>query len=350
MSTIQSIYPASGSSDRAVLLINLGSPSSPRVEDVRQYLETFLMDERVISMPPFWRKLLVKGLIGPLRSPRSARSYSKIWDAETQTFPLVRHSAEVAERLRRHLDLTVALAMRYGTPSMQEALAGLAERGVRKLYILPLYPHYTRSSFETAMVHALETHKALGLSMELIPLSAYYNKPSYRQALADSVRPYLSEPFDKLIVSMHGIPLSHLSRPCTACNGATHYCLDRQHSYEEEATCYRLHCERTTEWLRLDLGLRPQQIELVYQSRLGRHEWIKPYFAERVRQWASEGARRIVVVSPAFAVDCLETLEEIDQEYRNTFMRTGGESFTYVPCLNSCASFIEMLAELVPQS
>lgn len=349
---IQSLYlPATESGahgGEAVLLINLGSPASPSLEDVRQYLSTFLMDERVISIAPFWRRLLVNGIIVPRRAPYSAANYRKIWEPETQTFPLVRHSALIARALCDALLLPVALAMRYGQPSMEEALQRLYACGVRRVYVLPLYPQYARSSFETAVVHALETHQCLELEgMELISLPAFYSDEGYRRVLADSVRPYLEEPFDKLVVSMHGIPLSHLSGPCQRDNGNAQHCREHQHSPQEGETCYRLHCERSVEYLREYLGLNPKQIELVYQSRLGRHEWIKPYFATRVRQWAREGSERIVVVSPGFACDCLETLEEIQHEHRSTFLSRGGKSFVYVPCLNSTPAFVTALADII---
>lgn len=343
----RSVYGAQYASEEGVLLINLGSPLSPRVEDVRLYLETFLMDERVISLSPFWRSLLVKRLIVPRRAPYSAGNYRQIWDEETQSFPLLRHSALLAEALSIRSERAVALAMRYSSPTMEQALRELHALGIKRVRVLPLYPHYTRSSFETAVVHALDEVLRLGLPLELDFAPAFYDHPRYRQVLADSVRPYLKDPFDKLVVSMHGIPLSHLSAPCRAENGRTDYCLGRHHSPQEAQTCYRLHCERSVEMLREDLGLRHEQIELVYQSRLGRHEWIKPYFANRVKQWAGEGVRRVVVVAPGFVTDCLETLQEIQMQYKETFETTGGQELRYIPCLNSSAEFVEVLHDLI---
>lgn len=343
---IQSIYGAQYAQSEGVLLINLGSPASAEVSDVRQYLETFLMDERVISMPYFWRSLLVRRLIVPRRAPHSARNYRKIWEEETKTFPLVRHSATIAQSLSHQIKQPVALAMRYSAPTMADALEGLSRLGVERVKVVPLYPHYTRSSFETAVVHALAERDRLGLKLSLDIVPAFYNDELYREVLAESIRPYLTQPFDKLIVSMHGIPLSHLSRPCRANNGAVH-CANRQHSPQEEATCYRLHCERTVRFLQQDLALAPERVELVYQSRLGNHEWIKPYFATRVKQWAREGTERLLVVSPGFICDCLETLEEIQVELRHAFLSSGGREFTYIPCLNSSERFIEVLSRII---
>lgn len=341
--SIRPLYGDEYASEEAVLLINLGSPISPEVDDVQRFLGTFLMDERVISISPFWRSLLVRQVIVPLRAPHSSRNYRKIWDDETKTFPLVRHSALIAHKLSQSMHCPVALAMRYSVPSVDDALQALVAIGAKRVKVLPLYPHYTRSSFETSAVHVLARSRELGLDMELWVLPTFYHDAGYRRALADSVRPHLQEPFDKVIVSMHGIPLSHLSRPCRVDNGNTRHCHSRQHSPQEIATCYRLHCERTTDYLCRDLGLRADQIELVYQSRLGWHEWIKPYFSRRVKQWAREGTKRVVVLSPCFVCDCLETLEEIEVGYRQAFLASGGKSFTYVPCLNSGDAFIEVL-------
>lgn len=305
------------------------------------------MDERVIAISPVLRTLLVKGIIVPRRSKYSADNYRCIWDAEAKVFPLVKHSADIADKLSNRMGCVVGLAMRYGNPCMDDTLRTLEALGIQRVQVLPLYPHYTRSSFETAVVHALDRCRSLGLGLELLPIGAYYSDKLYRRTLADSVRPYLSVDVDKLIVSMHGIPLSHLSRPCRAENGWVGRCVQRMHSPEERATCYRLHCEETVEFLREDLGLETRQIELVYQSRLGRHEWMRPYFADRVKRWAKEGAKRIAVVCPGFVCDCLETIYEIDIEYREEFLRYGGEHMTYIPCLNSSEALISVLANLI---
>lgn len=333
--------------EEAILLVNLGSPASPSVADVSTYLRTFLMDERVISLPPLLRSLLVKRIIVPQRAKYSAVNYQMIWDQERRLFPLVAHSASIAEALSQRSRRIVALAMRYGAPSMDAALSSLAHLGVRRVVVVPLYPHYTRSSFETAAVHALARQKALRLPLELSVVDAYYHEPAYRRALAEHVRAYLRDDIDKLIISMHGIPLSHLPMPCRGRNGDTCYCHNRIHAPQESATCYRLHCEESAALLRQDLGLAPERIELVYQSRLGRHEWMKPYFADRVRYWAREGAQRIAIVCPGFVCDCLETLYEIDVEYRQAFMQSGGVEYHYIPCLNSSESFVTALNEII---
>ena len=202
------------------------------------------------------------------------------------------------------------------------------------------------------MAYALEEARRLGLSLRFRLLPPFYREESYRRVLSEQVRPYLSEPFDRLIVSMHGIPLSHIPKECRQHNGHTDYCAHRRgwHERHAEEDCYRLQCEETRAQLQQDLGLEDGQVELVYQSRLGRHEWMRPYMSERIQRLAHEGAERIVVVCPGFVCDCLETIQEIDSYYRSEYLHSGGKSFTYVPCLNSSPAFVRVLGELIERT
>lgn len=337
---------------RAVLVVNLGSPRSPKVDDVRAYLSEFLMDKHVINLAYPLRAALVKGIIAPRRAPYSAENYKTIWDEASQTFPLITHTARIACGLSEQIKLPVAMAMRYGEPSAVEALEALSRMHcVEEVIVLPLYPHYTRSSFYTAVEHIYKEAGRLGVPYRLLCVRPFYDHPLYRETLANSVRPYLSKPFDKLIVSLHGIPLSHLSKACARDNGTTNYCFERaaQHRNQEDEPCYRLHCESTAQFLVQDLGLEASKVELVYQSRLGWHPWLKPYMKERIEQLVGEGAKNILVVCPGFVCDCLETYYEIDEEYHEEFLSSGGASFTYIPCLNSSSACIHLLCTLVSE-
>lgn len=351
--SIQSIYGARFYFQRrAVLVVNLGSPRSPEVADVRSYLTDFLMDEHVISLHHLLRTILVKGIIAPHRAPYSAQNYRTIWDEETKTFPLIAHTARIAEGLSERMRLPVAMAMRYGEPSAATALEALEQlRGLEEVVVLPLYPHYTRSSFFTAVEHIYREAKRLGVSYELLCVRPFYDHQLYREVLASSVRPYLNRPFDRLIVSLHGIPLSHLAKPCAQHNGDTSFCYNRVEAHRDVTSepCYRLHCECTAKYLAQDLGLESSRVELVYQSRLGWHPWLRPYMKERIQQLPTEGVKDILVVCPGFVCDCLETYYEIDEEYHEEFLAAGGRSFTYIPCLNSSADCIDLLARLVDE-
>ena len=228
------LYGAHYTSRRAVLVLNLGSPDSPEVSDVATYLHDFLTDRRVVGLGRRTRHFLVDRIIIPRRAPRSAENYRTIWDDEEKTFPLIAHTASIADQLSRQRQCPVAVGMRYGNPSTAEALCALAALpSVEELVIAPLYPHYAQSSYETAVAFVLEELNRLKLRpMKLSLLPAFYDAPEYRSVLADHVREHLPEHFDRLVVSMHGIPTSHLHKACRARNGHTSHCLDRRGWHE----------------------------------------------------------------------------------------------------------------------
>ena len=348
------LFGAEFPAGRATLLLNLGSPDSPSVPDVRDYLHTFLMDRRIIGISYPLRYFLVHHLVVPRRAPKSAAHYRTIWDADAQNFPLISHSASIAQQLAELRREPVAVGMRYGHPGTGEALEALAALpDIEEVVIAPLYPHYARSSYETAVAFALEEIRRLGLRPMRLRLQApFYGETAYRTALADSVREYLTEPFDRLVISMHGIPLSHIPKACREHNGHSAHCADRRtwHERHGEEDCYRLQCEETRRYLAEDLGLEPERVELVYQSRLGFHDWLQPYMARRVKEFAREGAERIAVVCPGFVCDCLETIQEIDDQGRADFLEAGGKSFTYIPCLNSSTAFVTALSTLLDKT
>lgn len=326
-----------------LVVMNLGSPSGVEVADVRSYLREFLMDKRVISLPRLFRWILVHGLISRVRAPRSAAKYARLWDREAQAFPLITRGRQLASELATLMGTTVHCAMRYGSPSVEEVLGEIVrlEEG-RPIILLPLYPHYAQSSYETAVVHFCQKALQFGVWERLRVLPPYFDHPLYIEALAQSIQPYLQEPFDRLVLSYHGIPIKHLPRGCDHANPAkcspTALCA---------SMCYRYHCARTTEQLCARLGLESHRVEHCYQSRLGHVPWLKPYFADRMRSLPLSGVRRIVVAAPGFAADCLETLIEVQEEGRDLFLRHNGVSFTYVPCLNDDRAFVRCLAELI---
>ena len=241
------LFGAEFPAGRATLLLNLGSPDSPSVPDVRDYLRTFLMDRRIIGISYPLRYFLVHHLVVPRRAPKSAAHYRTIWDADAQNFPLISHSASIAQQLAELRREPVAVGMRYGHPGTGEALEALAALpDIEEVVIVPLYPHYARSSYETAVAFTLEEIRRLGLRPMRLRLQApFYGETAYRTALADSVREYLTEPFDRLIISMHGIPLSHIPKACREHNGHSTHCADRRtwHERHGEEDCYRLQCE-----------------------------------------------------------------------------------------------------------
>jgi ferrochelatase len=328
-------------SQKAVLLVNLGSPDSPSVPDVRRYLGEFLMDKYVIDVPFLLRKLIVGGFILPFRPKRSAEAYRAIWWKEGS--PLVVISRTVHKLLAERLDVPVELAMRYGNPSIPAGIERLQSQGVKDVFVVPLYPHYAMSTVTTVVEAVEDAVRRLGANMNLKILEPFYNESRYIDALVESARPYTTEEFDHLLVSYHGLPERHLRKT----DPTGKHCLSVDNccntSSDAHAVCYRHQVIRTTEAFTEKLGIPADKVTLSFQSRLGKDAWLKPFTVEEAQRLASQGVKRLLVMCPAFVSDCLETLEEIGIGIRDDFLAAGGESFQLIPCLNDNARWIEVL-------
>ncbi|HHN67643.1 MAG TPA: ferrochelatase [Thermopetrobacter sp.] len=311
----------------ALVLVNLGSPDAPTAAAVRRYLRQFLSDRRVVEIPrAVWWPLL-HGVILPLRAPRTAAKYRAIWNHETGRSPLLEITARQAAALQERLSdaARVAWAMRYGTPAIDAVLRELTAAGHRRIAVLPLYPQYsatTTASVADAVAAALSAMR----HQPAVRLGApYHDHPAYIAALAQGVRDHVAgldwRP-EVLLASYHGLPRAFVKR----------------------GDPYEAHCEETTRLLRQ--ALPEVDIRLSYQSRLGRGEWLTPYTEEVLKALAAEGVKNVSVITPAFAADCLETLEEIGLEAAETFRAAGGENFSVAPCLNDSAPGVALLEEL----
>ncbi len=334
---------------RAVLLLNLGSPDSTSVADVSRYLNEFLGDERVIDKPgsAFLRSILVKRIIIPRRAVNSAKAYASIWtDAGS---PLIVTSERSRDALRPLVGCTVDLAMNYGTPSIADALRRLSAAGVGRLLLFPQYPHYAMSSWETVVAKVHSEAATIAPKMRIECVLPYYADVDYIDALVESARPYLSKPHDHLLFSYHGIPVRHLTKAdssrahcqvvpdcCNVCSPA-------------HATCYKAQVAHTTRAFVARAGLDPARHSISFQSRLVGEPWLEPYLDHEIARLAKEGRKRLLVIAPAFVTDCLETLEEIREAGKETFLHAGGEWFEHIPCLNDQPVFIRFLAGRVKQ-
>lgn len=337
--------PTGSRSDRGVLLVNLGSPDSTSVPDVRRYLDQFLMDERVLDTPWLIRRFIVSALILPRRPAATAEAYEKVWRPGGS--PLMVISREVHRLLQAKVTFPVELGMRYGNPSIEAAIRGLVERGgpsMSEIFMIPLYPHYAMSSFETVVVEAERVVKKLGLKLALKTRPAFYEDPLYIEALAASARPYLDKGFDHLLFSYHGIPERHLrkSDPTHAHCLATPDCCSV--ASPAHATCYRAQVFRTTQLVVQKAAIPPSKYSVSFQSRLGRDPWLKPYTDFEFDRLAAQGVKRMLVICPAFVSDCLETLEEIGMRGREQFLAAGGEDLQLIPCMNDHPLWIEALS------
>ena len=330
---------------RAIVLMNLGSPDSTEVKDVKRYLDEFLMDERVIDKPWLLRALLVKGIIVPFRAPKSAEAYKSIWTDEGS--PLIVISNQLRDALDKEIDEPVAIAMRYGNPSPKAAFDSLVEKhpDLEEVIAVPLYPHYAMSSFETAVAYAKEQYKKEGYRFKLTFIKPFYDNTEYIEALCESIKPYLEQDYDQVLFSYHGIPERHVVK----CDPTGKHCLKVANCCEvpseAHAYCYRHQCWTTTNLVGDKLGIPKEKRGFSFQSRLGRDPWLKPYTAVRLEELPKEGVKKVAVVCPAFVSDCLETIEEMGEEGQEIFLHAGGEKFTLIPCLNVHPLWVSALAK-----
>jgi ferrochelatase len=331
---------------RAVLFANLGSPDSPTVPDVRRYLDQFLMDPYVIQLPWLLRRMIVSLFVLPARPKRSAHAYESIWTPRGS--PLVALSMDLLDAVRQQTSVPVAMAMRYGNPSIEGELLKLAQLpGVTEILFLPLYPHYAESTVLTSIREAERVIAAHKLQVALRVPAPFYDNPDYIKALVASTQPALSQPFDHVLFSYHGLPELHI----TKADPTGSHCLKSatccQTPSPAHATCYRHQVLRTTEEFVRSAGLRADQYSVAFQSRLGRAKWLEPATENMLKELAGKGVKKLLVLCPAFVTDCLETLEEIEIQGAETFKSAGGESLVLVPCLNANPQWASTLASWI---
>jgi len=334
---------------RAIVLMNLGSPDSTEVKDVKRYLNEFLMDERVIDKPWLLRALLVKGIIVPFRAPKSAEAYKSIWTDEGS--PLIVISKQLRDALDKEVEEPVAIAMRYGNPSPKAAFDELVQKNpdLEEVVAVPMYPHYAMSSYETAVDYAVEQHKTGGYKFKLTTIKPYYDNAEYIHALIESIRPHLSNEWDHILFSYHGVPERHIYKGDVTgqhCLKVPNCCdvPSAAHQY-----CYRHQCWVTTKIVTERLNISKDKFTFSFQSRLGRDPWLQPYTAQMFEELPKKGVKKLLVVCPAFVSDCLETLEEIAEEGKESFMHAGGESFEMIPCLNVHPLWVGAIAKWVKE-
>ena len=322
------------SSKKAVLLVNLGTPDQPTPQAVGRFLREFLSDQRVIEIPRILWQVILNLLVIPLRAKRVAHAYESIWangDSPMRSI-LTGQAAALSVRLAElgYAEVDVLPVMTYGNPSISMALDRLHNSGVEQIVVLPLFPQYSATS--TGAVYDVVSRwlQAQRNLPSITLIKDYFAHPILIEALADSVRRYQAihgQP-EKLLMSFHGIP----------------------QPYADRGDPYPVRCHATAKLLAQSLGLSDDAWAISFQSRFGRQEWVKPYTNVLFAEWASAGVKSVQVISPAFSADCLETLEELAVENRQTFLEAGGQTYAYIPALNEDALHIEMMASLVKSS
>lgn len=330
-----------------VLLVNLGTPDNPKTPAVRRYLREFLMDGRVIDIPKWQRFLLVNGIIVPFRAPKSAKTYQELWT--TNGSPLLLYGYAVQKLLQEQLgqDYHVALGMRYQNPSIAQALNELKTIQVHKIIILPLFPQYASATTGSVHEKVMEILRKWDNIPEVTFIAQYCNHTNFIQAFAEQGRKYLQqESFDHVIFSYHGLPERQIIK-----HDISNTCLKSENccaSYSvHNRLCYRAQCFETSRQLAKALSLEPEQYTVSFQSRLGKSPWIQPYTDETIKKLVLQNKKRILVFSPSFVADCLETTIEIGIEYKHLFESLGGERWQLVESLNDSPLWIETLKNLV---
>lgn len=327
-----------------LILVNLGSPDSYKVEDVRTYLREFLMDERVIDAPYLIRKMIVEGFILPFRPKKSAEAYHSVWMQEGA--PLKVLTEQFKEALRPLVKLPMAIAMRYANPTPEAALKELENQQpkLKEVLIAPLYPHYAMSSYESAYLYVLDKAKSLRPDLKFKILQPFYNDSDYIHTLKATIAPYLEKPYDHLLFSYHGLPERHLKKS----DPTKRHCYQTENCCDTASTawdfCYKHQVIQTTRLVAKELGIPSTNFSYSFQSRLGSDPWIKPFTVEQLKKFPRAGVKNLLVACPAFVSDCLETLEEMALRGKEIFIEAGGESFTLIPCMNTDIRWVETFA------
>jgi len=333
-----------------VLLINLGTPDAPTPDAVGRYLRQFLMDGFVIDVPAPLRWFFVNVLIVPRRKYQSAAAYQKI--QTPQGSPLLVETRALAAEVAQRLNATgesyvVEFGMRYGNPSIESALRTLKSRDVSRIIVLPLYPQYAESSFETAVVETKRAARELGCEKLLTFLPPFYDDPGFINAWAERIRAEIDpDATDHLVFSFHGLPVSHVNKFHSG-NIArpTAECCHEVNSTNQK--CYRAQCFATARAIAAQLQLHPDDYTVSFQSRLGRAEWIGPNTVDILQDLPRRGSKRIAVACPSFVADCLETLEEMGIRGRETFIAAGGADLQLIPSLNSERTWANAVVRIV---
>ena len=333
---------------KGALLINLGSPDSPDPKDVKRYLGEFLMDERVIDLSKALRTFLVKGIILNTRPKKSAKAYKKIWWEEGS--PLIVLSKRLRQSVQKKVTIPVELAMRYGTPSIEEGIKNLVNQGINEIILIPLYPQFAMATTETILVLAEEVRLQNHPQVSFTVLPPFYKHPDYIRVLSESIQENLKgKEWEHLLFSYHGIPERHIRKSDVT---KSHCKIDKsccQTSSKAHQYCYRHQCYETTRQVAEYLELKEGTFSTSFQSRLGLDPWLRPYTDKTVAKFAKKGVKKMAIATPAFVSDCLETLEEIGMEAAEDFEEKGGEKLFVIPCINDRPDWVNVMSRWIDE-
>jgi ferrochelatase len=334
----------SQNSETGLLLVNLGTPDSPKTSDVRRYLKQFLLDGRVIDIPWIARQILVRGIIAPFRAPKSAKVYQSIWMPEGS--PLMVYGERLAEAVQERMgpEVQVELAMRYQNPSIESAIDRMLENGIKQIAVLSLFPQYASATTGSVYQEVMDVVRRKQIIPQLYFADDYYDSPGFISCFAQRGEAFDLNSYDHILFSYHGLPerqirKADLNNKCLQGN----CCGDPNQAH---SGCYRAQCFATTRALSAALDLKEDQFSTCFQSRLGRDPWIQPYTSDVLEELAEKGVKRVLVFCPAFVADCIETIDEIAEEYKEEFLEMGGEELDLVPSLNDMPSWADEVARM----
>ncbi|SIO22868.1 ferrochelatase [Algoriphagus halophilus] len=330
-----------------VLLVNLGTPDSTSTGDVRKYLREFLMDGRVIDIPFIPRWMLVNLIIAPFRAPKSAAEYRKLWTDRGS--PLLFHTVDLKEKLVEKLDSSeyvVSMGMRYQSPSIESALEELMKKKVKKIIVVPLFPQYASATNGSVIDRVMEIARGWQIIPEITFVSNFIDHPLFLKAWKELGQEMMEKKkYDRFLFSYHGLPERQIKKGSVDNYCQLGACCNKYSSSNQ--FCYRAQCFQTTRMIAAELGLPEDKVDTCFQSRLGKDPWVQPYTEDMIKKLSSEGVKNVLVFSPAFVADCLETTVEVGQEYKEQFEEQGGDHWDLVPSLNSEDTWVDCLVDLV---
>lgn len=331
-----------------VLLVQLGTPDSPKTSDVRRYLSEFLNDPRVIDLPWLGRMLLVNGIIVPFRAPKSAKVYKELFDLSNGVSPLITHTENVLEKLQKRFEgnqVTIHYAMRYQNPSMYDVMEQMRLQNYDQIILLPLFPQYASATNGSAMDLAMKIMRKWWVVPEISMVSQFWDNEGYIDSVVARGKAFNIDEYDHVMFSYHGLPDRHVDKVYIDGSECNHEPCETEVN-DKNKFCYKATCYATTRLIAEKLNIPEEKYTVCFQSRLDK-KWLTPFADKVVLEQAEKGARKILAFSPAFVADCLETVIEIGEEYQELFEEKGGEKIQLVPSSNDHDRFVDGLEELI---
>lgn len=336
-------------SEKCLLLLNVGTPDSPQKKDVRKYLLQFLNDKRVIDLPWLARKILVNGIIVPFRVNTSVKIYSELWKNHGRILDTLTQS--LTNKLQAHFGnkLAVKYAMRYGNPSVEDAIKQIKEEGYKEFIVFPLFPQKAMSTTETSEVEVSRLLKKYNLNLKTYSIPPFFSHPKFIEGVAQQAAAYHWKDYDHVLFSYHGLPNRHLYKAHKHIGYSTEEiegCVCKARFNEEQKGCYKAECYETSRLIAQYMQIPEDRYTVAFQSRLS-NNWMRPFSDETVAHLAKNGATKILAFTPSFVIDCLETLNEIGEEYAEDFYKAGGKQLDLVPCLNDSDAMVTLTEALL---